>query len=80
MVNAQAYGYDDKKVVETLSSIGVKLFVVSNNDEVIYLRQVTDGEILTFDYILVYMAQEIVSDNIMQALLSEKYAKRLIPS
>ena len=80
MVNAQAYGYDDKKVVETLSSIGVKLFVVSNNDEVIYLRQVTDGEILTFDYILVYMAQEIVSDNIMQALLSEEYAKRLIPS
>ena len=78
MVKADAYGHGDKEVAATLDAMGVKHFAVSNIDEAIHVRNVTDGEILILGYTPIDMAEELVENNITQALLSEEYAEALL--
>lgn len=77
VVKADAYGHGDKEVTEALDSIGVKHFAVSNIDEAIHVRNMTDGEILILGYTPIDMAEELVKNNITQVLLSEEYAEAL---
>ena len=78
VVKADAYGHGDKEVAAALSSIGVKHFAVSNIDEALHVRSVTDGEILILGYTPIDMAEELVKNNIIQALLSEEHAEKLL--
>ena len=78
VVKADAYGHGDKEVSAALTSLGVKHFAVSNIDEALHVRSVTDGEILILGYTPIDMAEELVKNNITQALLSEEYAEALI--
>lgn len=78
MVKADAYGHGDKEVAATLDAMGVKHFAVSNIDEALHVRSVTDGEILILGYTPIDMAEELVKNNITQTLLSEEYAEALI--
>jgi alanine racemase len=78
VVKADAYGHGDEEVSAVLSSIGVKHFAVSNIDEAIHVRNVTDVEILILGYTPVDEAQKLVESNITQALVSEDYAEALL--
>ena len=78
VVKADAYGHGDKEVAATLDAMGVKHFAVSNIDEALHVRSVTDGEILILGYTPIDMAEELVKNNITQTLLSEEYAEALI--
>lgn len=78
VVKADAYGHGDKEVVKTLDSLGCRFFAVSNIDEAIHVRSVTDGEILILGYTPIDMVEELVKNNITQALLSEEYAEALL--
>ncbi len=77
VVKADAYGHGDKEVARTLDLLGVKHFAVSNIDEALHVRSVTDKEILILGYTPIEMAQTLVENNITQTLLSEEYAERL---
>ena len=51
VVKADAYGHGDKEVVTLLSQLGVKYFAVSNIDEAIVIRNISDtAEILVLGY------------------------------
>lgn len=78
VVKADAYGHGDKEVAATLDSIGAKHFAVSNIDEAIHVRRVTEGEILILGYTPIDTAEKLVENNITQALLSEEYAEQLL--
>lgn len=78
VVKADAYGHGDREVSATLDSLGVKRFVVSNLDEALHVRSVTDGEILVLGYTSIDMAEELVKNNITQTLLSAEYAEALL--
>ena len=78
VVKADAYGHGDKEVAATLDAMGVKHFAVSNIDEAIHVRSVTDGEILILGYTPIDMAEGLVENNITQALLSEEYTEKLL--
>lgn len=78
VVKADAYGHGDKEVSEVLSSNGVKHFAVSNIDEALHVRSVTDGDILILGYTPIDEVQKLVENNITQALLSEEYAEALL--
>lgn len=80
VVKADAYGHGDKEVVAALDSFGVRNFAVSNFDEAMHVRSVTNGEILILGYTSTDMAEELVKNNITQALLSEEYADMLLSS
>ncbi|MBR7033785.1 MAG: alanine racemase [Clostridia bacterium] len=78
VVKADAYGHGDTEVSAELSSLGVDHFAVSNIDEALHVRRVTDGEILILGYTPVDKAGELVENNITQTLLSEEYAEMLL--
>ncbi|MBR3416017.1 MAG: alanine racemase [Clostridia bacterium] len=78
VVKADAYGHGDAEVSAELSSLGVDHFAVSNVDEALHVRRVTDGEILILGYTPTDRAGELVENRITQALLSEKYAEKLL--
>lgn len=78
VVKADAYGHGDKAVSGVLDSLGVKHFAVSNIEEAIHVRSVTNGEILILGYTPIEMAEYLVKNNITQALLSEEYAENLL--
>ena len=78
VVKADAYGHGDRVVAKYLSDNGVHHFAVSNIDEAIHIREAgTEGQILVLGYTPVERAEELVKNNITQALLSEEYAKKL---
>ena len=78
VVKADAYGHGDIEVAQTLDSIGVKHFAVSNIDEALHVRSVTDGEILILGYTPIDDARKLVENDITQTLLSEEYAEHLL--
>lgn len=78
VVKADAYGHGDKEVSRFLGSLGVKHFAVSNIDEALHVRSVTDGEILILGYTPIDEAQKLVENNITQALLCEEYSEALL--
>lgn len=78
VVKADAYGHGDREVACTLSSIGVSHFAVSNIDEALHIRSVSNAEILILGYTPFNMAEDLVRNNITQTLLSEEYADGLL--
>ncbi len=78
VVKADAYGHGDKEVAASLDAMGVKHFAVSNIDEALHVRSVTNGEIIILGYTPIDMAEKLVENNITQALLSEEYAEQLL--
>ena len=78
VVKADAYGHGDAEVTAELSRLGADHFAVSNIDEALHVRRVTDGEILILGYTPVDRAKELVENNVTQTLLSEEYADKLL--
>lgn len=78
VVKADAYGHGDQIVSKCLSDNGIRHFAVSNIDEAIHIRKAgAEGQVLILGYTPVEKAQELISYDITQALLSEEYAYRL---
>ncbi|MBR3422899.1 MAG: alanine racemase, partial [Clostridia bacterium] len=69
--------HGDAEVSAELSRAGVDHFAVSNVDEALHVRRVTDGEILILGYTPVDRAKDLVENGITQTLLSEEYAEKL---
>lgn len=75
VVKADAYGHGDVRVAQTLQSVGVSLFAVSNIEEAITLRKEgIQGEILILGYTPISLVPILKEYDITQALLSEEYA------
>lgn len=78
VVKANAYGHGDLQVASRLSACGVNSFAVSNVDEGIRLRtNGIKGEILVLGYTPIVRANDLLSHDLTQALLSEDYAELL---
>lgn len=79
VVKADAYGHGDRVIAKNLSDYGVRHFAVSNIDEAIHIREAgVIGQILILGYTPIERAQELITYDITQALLSEEYAERLV--
>ncbi len=79
VVKAFCYGHGDRACMGYLQdTLGVKWFAVSNLDEAERLRKLgITGEILILGYTDPADAGELIDNNIIQAIVSEEYAKRL---
>ena len=78
VVKADAFGHGDRVVAKLLSDHGIRHFAVSNVDEAIHIRNAgTEGQILILGYTPVERAEELISLDITQTLLSEDYADKL---
>ncbi len=78
VVKANAYGHDDENTVPFLESLGVSFFAVSNVKEAEKLRKYgVKGEILILGHTPGEYARELAENNIIQAAVSEEYAKEL---
>ena len=78
VIKANADGHGDIQVANELQSLGAQDFAVSNIDEAIRIRKSgISGQILILGYTPVYRAEELVTYDITQALLSEEYAEAL---
>ncbi|MBO4598137.1 MAG: alanine racemase [Bacteroidaceae bacterium] len=78
VIKADAYGHGDVKVATLLSSLGVKLFAVSNIDEAVGLRNAgINGEILILGYSSPIYARTLYYLGLTQAIVSEEYALAL---
>lgn len=81
VIKADAYGHGDAMVARTLSSLGVKLFAVSNIDEAVGLRNAgINGEILILGYSSPMYANTLHYLDLTQAIVSEEYALALAKS
>lgn len=80
VVKADAYGHGDQEISSILSNVGVKYFAVSNINEAIRVRSVTNGEILILGYTPLDRAKDLIAYDVTQALLSEEYAEKLAES
>lgn len=79
VVKADAYGHGDAEIAKFLFNHGVAFFAVSNIDEAIHIRCAgVGGQILVLGYTPVKRAEDLIRFNIIQALLSEEYARKLI--
>lgn len=79
VVKADAYGHGDQIIAKLLSENGVRNFAVSNIDEAIHLRKAgTQGNILILGYTPIERAEDLITFDVTQALLSEEYADRLV--
>lgn len=75
VVKADAYGHGDKVVAKFLSDNGVRHFAVSNIDEAIHIRNAgAEGQILILGYTPIDRAQDLITYDVTQTLLSEEYA------
>ena len=78
VIKADAYGHGDVEVASVLQAEGVKIFAVSNIEEVITLRDAgITGEILVLGHTPEVCSERLLKYNITQALLDENYAKML---
>lgn len=78
VIKADAYGHGDAMVARTLSSLGVKLFAVSNIDEAVGLRNAgISGEILILGYSSPIYANTLHYLDLTQTIVSEEYALAL---
>lgn len=81
VVKANAYGHDDKNISLCMEAEGISFFAVSNIKEAINLRNYgIKGEILVLGYTPPTYAQELFRYDIIQAVVSEEYAKELSES
>ena len=78
VVKAGAYGHGDVEVAKVLEQNGVNIFAVSNICEAIALRDAgINGEILILGYTPIENAELLLKYDIVQALISYEYAKKL---
>lgn len=79
VVKADAYGHGDEHIIKCLANdCGIRYFAVSNLDEAIAVRKFcTDAEILILGYTPPEYAHEISAYNIIQGVVSMKYAQEL---
>lgn len=78
VVKADAYGHGEKEILSRLNVAGIKYFAVSNLDEAMSVREVCpEGEILILGYTSPEYADELISNNIIQCIVSEEYASEL---
>lgn len=78
VVKANAYGHDDMHVVMYLQRIGINYFAVSNIKEAEKLRSYgCTGDILILGYTPPEYADELIENNIIQAVVSFEHAKAL---
>lgn len=82
VVKAFCYGHGDRACMGYLQDkLGVKWFAVSNLDEAERLRRLgVTGEILILGYTDPADADELIDNNIIQAIVSEEYAQKLSES
>ncbi|MDE6519920.1 MAG: alanine racemase [Ruminococcus sp.] len=79
VVKADAYGHGDEHIIKCLvNDCGIRYFAVSNLDEAIAVRNFcNDAEILILGYTPPEYAHEISAYNIIQGVVSMKYAQEL---
>lgn len=78
VIKADAYGHGDVHIAKWLSSVGCKLFAVSNIDEAVGLREAgINGDILILGYTSPKYARILCGQNLTQTLVSEEYAEAL---
>lgn len=79
VVKADAYGHGDEHIIKCLANdCGIRYFAVSNLDEAIAVRNFcNDAEILILGYTPPEYAHEISAYNIIQGVVSMKYAQEL---
>ncbi|MDE7365364.1 MAG: alanine racemase [Ruminococcus sp.] len=79
VVKADAYGHGDEHIIKCLANdCGIRYFAVSNLDEAIAVRKFcNDAEILILGYTPPEYAHEISAYNIIQGVVSMKYAQEL---
>lgn len=78
VVKANAYGHDDENIVPFLQELGASFFAVSNIKEAEKVRRCgTESEILILGHTPSEYAGELAESNIIQAAVSEEYAKEL---
>ena len=78
VVKADAYGHGDKVVAKFLSDQGIRHFAVSNIDEAIHIRTAgAEGQILILGYTPIDRANDLITYDITQALISEEYAEEI---
>lgn len=78
VVKADAYGHGDQIVAKFLSDNGVRHFAVSNIDEAIHIRNAgAEGQILILGYTPIGRAQDLITYDVTQTLLSEDYASEI---
>ena len=76
VVKADAYGHGDSVVSKFLYDHNIRFFAVSNIDEAIHLRKAhVDGMILILGYTPVNRIGDLIKYDIVQALVSEDYAR-----
>lgn len=79
VVKADAYGHGECEVSKLLSDNGIRHFAVSNIDEAVHIRKAgVEGQILILGYTSLDRVQELISNDVTQALLSEEYALELV--
>lgn len=75
VVKADAYGHGDIQLSQKLSSLGIRYFAVSNIDEAENVRSVCpSSDILILGYTNPEYAKELISNNIIQGILSYENA------
>ena len=75
VVKADAYGHGDCVVAKHLSDLGVCFFAVSNIEEAIKIRKAgVKGVILILGYTPINRANDLVTYDIQQSLISQEYA------
>ncbi|MCM1506549.1 MAG: alanine racemase [Ruminococcus flavefaciens] len=80
VVKADAYGHGDEHICRCLAEeCGIKYFAVSNLDEAIAVRNFCpEAEILILGYTPPEYAHEISQYNIIQGVVSDEYARKLV--
>lgn len=79
VVKADAYGHGDKTISKHLFDNGIRNFAVSSIDEAIHIREAgVEGQILILGYTPIERAEDLITYDITQALLSEDYAERVV--
>lgn len=78
VVKANAYGHDDENIVPFLQELGADFFAVSNIKEAEKVRRCgSDSEILILGHTPCEYAAELAENDIIQAAVSEEYAREL---
>lgn len=78
VIKADAYGHGDVHTAKWLSTLGCRLFAVSNIDEAVGLREAgIEGEILILGYTSPKYARIIYCQNLTQTIVSEEYANAI---
>ncbi|MDE5884794.1 MAG: alanine racemase [Oscillospiraceae bacterium] len=78
VVKADAYGHGEEFICKKLYNLGIRFYAVSSFEEAVRVRRwCPDGEILILGYTAPECAPVLAQEHIIQAILSEEYAREL---